>query len=84
MPLAEALAAGGGVAEPALLARLGLALGDRVRIGDTDVEIRSVLVREPDRIGGLYSLGPRLLVSRSTLDAAQVLLPEPWPGTSTS
>ena len=75
MPLAEALAAGGGVAEPALLARLGLDLGDRVRIGDTDIEIRSVLMREPDRIGGLFSLGPRLLVGRTTLDAAQVLLP---------
>ena len=75
MPLAEALANGGGVAEPALLARLGLDSATRVRIGDTDVEIRSVLMREPDRIGGLFSLGPRLLVGRSTLDAAQVLLP---------
>jgi putative ABC transport system permease protein len=75
LPLGEALADGGGVAEPALLARLGLGVGDRVRVGETEIEIRSVLRREPDRIGGLYSLGPRLLVHQVTLDAAQVLLP---------
>ncbi len=75
LPLAEALAEGGGVAEPALLARLGLAVGDRVRVGDSEIQIRSVLRREPDRVGGLFSLGPRLLVDRQTLDAAQVLLP---------
>ncbi len=75
LPLGEALADGGGVAEPALLARLGLGVGDRVRVGETEIEIRSVLQREPDRIGGLYSLGPRLLVHQATLDAAQVLLP---------
>ena len=75
MPLAEALADGGGVAEPALLARLGLAVGDSVKVGETSIRIRAVLLREPDRVGGLFSLGPRLLVGRATLDAAQVLLP---------
>ena len=75
LPLATALADGGGVAEAALLARLGIGIGDTVRVGDADVVIRAVLVREPDRIGGLFSLGPRLLIGRSTLDAAQVLLP---------
>ena len=75
MPLAAALADGGGVAEPALLARLGIQVGDRVRVGDADIAIRATLLREPDRVGGLFSLGPRLLVGRDTLDAAQVLLP---------
>ena len=75
MPLAEALAPGGGVAEPALLARLGIGVGDRVRVGETEIEIRAELRREPDRVGGLYAIGPRLLVGRATLDAAQVLLP---------
>ena len=75
MPLAAALADGGGVAEPALLARLGVRVGDRVRVGDVDIAIRATLLREPDRVGGLFSLGPRLLVGRDTLDAAQVLLP---------
>ncbi len=75
LPLATALANGGGVAEAALLARLGIGIGDTVRVGDADIVIRAVLVREPDRIGGLFSLGPRLLIGRSTLEAAQVLLP---------
>ena len=74
MSLAEALRDGGGVAGP-LMARLGIAVGDRITVGDTSVRIAAVLLREPDRVGGLFSLGPRVLVGRETLDAAQVLLP---------
>ena len=46
-----------------------------MKVGETSIQIRAVLLREPDRVGGLFSLGPRLLVGRATLDAAQVLLP---------
>ena len=77
LPLAEALRDHGAVAESTLLARLGVAVGDTVRIGETTVRITATLVREPDRIGGLFGfgIGPRLLLHRDTLDAAQVLLP---------
>ncbi|MFO1073103.1 MAG: FtsX-like permease family protein [Geminicoccaceae bacterium] len=76
-PLAAALADHGAVVERALLVRLGVGIGDRLSLGETEVRISAVLVREPDSVGGLMGLGlgPRLLVSRATLDAAQVLLP---------
>lgn len=77
MPLAEALADGGAVVESTLLARLGIGLGDRLQIGETSVRAAAVLVREPDRIGGLFGfgIGPRMIVGRDTLAAAEVLLP---------
>ena len=76
-PIGRALADGGAVVEPTLLARLGVAVGDRLQVGETSVRIAAVLVREPDRIGGLFGfgIGPRMIVSLDTLQRAQVLLP---------
>ena len=71
--IGEALADGGAVAESSLLTRLGIAVGDRIRLGETEVQLRAVLVREPDRIGGFLGLGPRMLVSQPTLAAAGIL-----------
>ncbi|MEK0085481.1 ABC transporter permease [Benzoatithermus flavus] len=75
LPLAEALRDRGAVVEPALLARLGMAVGDRVRVGEVMVRIAATLVREPDRVGGLFSLGPRMIVADATLEAARILQP---------
>ncbi|MBM3643720.1 MAG: FtsX-like permease family protein [Alphaproteobacteria bacterium] len=54
----------GAVVEEAALARLGAALGDRVRVGEVVVELRAVIHREPDRgLNAFASLGPRLMMS---------------------
>lgn len=76
-PLDAALADRGAVVEATLLARLGVAVGDRLQVGDASVRVAATLVREPDRIGGLFGsgFGPRMIVSLKTLEAAQVLLP---------
>ena len=71
--IAAALADGGAVAEASLLTRLGVAVGDHIRLGERDVQLRAVLVREPDRIGGFLGLGPRLLVSEQSLASAGIL-----------
>jgi putative ABC transport system permease protein len=72
--LAEALAnkngVRGAVAEPALLARLGAKVGDRLTLGTLQVELRATLVTEPDRVTGTFALGPRLMINNQTLDAA--------------
>lgn len=73
--VAAALADGGAIVEEALLARLDVAIGDRLRLGRAEVTLRGVITAEPDRIGGFFSFGPRMIVSRATLDAAQVLVP---------
>lgn len=74
-PIDKALADGGAVVERTLLARLGVKIGDPLRIGEAQVLIRAVLVREPDRVGGLFAIGPRLLVDQATLERAKILLP---------
>jgi putative ABC transport system permease protein len=77
VPLREALRDRGAVVENTLLARLDVGVGDTVRIGETDVRVAAILVREPDRISGLFGfgIGPRVIVGWDTLKAAQVLLP---------
>ncbi len=62
----EALAirngAPGLVVEPNLLSRLGVGIGDKVKIGDTDFELRATIVREPDRVSDGFALGPRAMI----------------------
>ncbi|EPR37057.1 protein of unknown function DUF214 [Desulfovibrio sp. X2] len=79
MPLAAALekrdGTWGAVCEDALLARLGLAVGDFVQVGEAKLQIRAVLTREPDRAVSVFTLGPRLLVSLDALPATGLVLP---------
>ena len=66
----------GAVAEPTVLTRLGLAPGDRVRVGEAEFELRSAIAREPDRAGsGGFSLGPRLMISSEALEATGLIQP---------
>ncbi|WPZ32332.1 FtsX-like permease family protein [Thalassobaculum sp. OXR-137] len=60
----------GAVVEPGLLARLGLAVGDSLRIGDLTFRIRDTLIREPDRLSaGSFLVGPRVLIALDRLEA---------------
>lgn len=71
--LAALLAARNGVhgalVDPVLPARLGIEIGERLRIGGQQFEIRGLLTGEPDRGTRLFTLGPRILVSRAGLKA---------------
>jgi putative ABC transport system permease protein len=73
--LQAALADGGIVVERSLLARLGLGVGDPIRIGEADFVIRGVLEREPDRIGGYVSVGPRAMIHADRLASTGTILP---------
>lgn len=79
MPLDEALASRNGmpglVVEPNLLTRLGVEVGDPVRIGDTDFELRATIKREPDRVADGFALGPRAMISREALAATGLVQP---------
>lgn len=66
-PLAELLGQGGAVVAPDLLARLDLAVGDPLHIGGVEFRVVGTVSREPDRVGTLFALGPRVLVSLSGL-----------------
>lgn len=65
--LGEALRRGV-VADPMLLERLSLKLGDRLRIGESEFEIAAVLKSEPDGLADRVAYGPRVML---TLDQMQ-------------
>ena len=67
----------GALVEPWIMERLGLATGDRVRVGDAPYEIRALIRSEPDRIGGARSItfGPRFIVSHDSLAATGLVRP---------
>ncbi len=53
----------GAAADPTLLARLDLKVGDRVTVGSGTFQIRSAVAAEPDKLAGGLGFGPRFLVS---------------------
>ncbi|HYB42749.1 MAG TPA: FtsX-like permease family protein, partial [Candidatus Methylomirabilis sp.] len=67
-PLGELLGRGRALVHPSLLGRLGLAPGDALRIGDADFTISGLILQEPDRSLGAFSLGPRVLIAAADLD----------------
>lgn len=79
MPLAEALAerdgAWGAVVERAALARLGIELGEEVRIGDARFRIEALIEEEPDRGTSLFTLGPRVMAAAESLAATGLVRP---------
>src|SRR5262249_2603317 len=65
----------GAVADTNLLERLDLKVGDRLRVGATEYEIRAALAHEPDRGVGAFILGPRLMVADASLATSGLLQP---------
>lgn len=55
------------------LVRLGLRVGDPVRLGSARFTIRGVIKKEPDRAVGMFSLGPRVLLSQEALQRAELV-----------
>lgn len=75
-PLTEALAgAGGAVVDPVVLSRLGLKIGDPIRIADAEATVRATLVSEPDSVAGRLTYGPRVIVSQETLAKTGLVQP---------
>ena len=79
MPLDQALAGAGGlpgaVMERVLRDRLGLANGDRFRLGTQDFVLTATLMREPDNAAAGFGLGPRTIVATPALAASGLLAP---------
>jgi putative ABC transport system permease protein len=75
LSLPRALAGRALVVGDGALARLNLAVGDEVRVGDAMLRISGVLAEEPDKVGEGFTLGPTLLVSEETLAATGLVQP---------
>lgn len=65
----------GAVVEENLLKRLNLTVGSYIRLGETTVEVRGRILREPDRSIRPFTLGPRLLISSEALTTTGLLQP---------
>lgn len=65
----------GAAAEANLLDRLGLKVGDVVKVGDAALRIRAVITKEPDRVATALSFGPRLMVANGAVEATGLIRP---------
>lgn len=75
VPLPGLTGGGRALVDQAFLARLGLRMGDRFRVGDALLTVAGVVVREPDRAIGVFSLGPRVLIAGEDLDRTGLVRP---------
>ena len=55
--------------------RLGLAVGQSLRIGEAQLRLGAILVSEPDRVSRPVILGPRALIALADLDATRLVQP---------
>lgn len=64
----------GALVERELLARFGAAVGDPIRLGQTEFIIRGVIETEPDRLSaGRFLVGPRIIVGLKDLPGTGLL-----------
>lgn len=58
-----------------LLPALGVAVGERIGLGATELRIGAILQKEPDGAGSLVAMGPRLMMNLADVAAAGVVQP---------
>ena len=74
-PLQALLANNGAVVEPSFLLKTGLKQGQHFSLGKIEVRINGLMLSEPDRISRAFSLGPRVFISRASLDESGLVQP---------
>ncbi len=78
-PLSQALQQQDGVwgalAEPAVLRKLGLAVGDRVRVGAAEFRVAGSIQAEPDQVASVFNYGPRLMIAWDALATTDLIQP---------
>ena len=62
----------GAVVAPVLLEKLNVKIGDKIRIGEADFEIRQTFDREPGGGVGGFRLGSRVFVEKKAFDEAGI------------
>lgn len=63
------------IADPLLTGRLGITIGDKVRVGEQDFRIAAHLDSEPDKLSGGLGFGPRVIMTRAGLDKTGLIQP---------
>ena len=65
----------GAIVDANLLTRLKLHIGDKVRVGSAEFEIRGKVVLEPDRVASVFSFGPRLMIRHAAIESTGLIQP---------
>jgi putative ABC transport system permease protein len=65
----------GAAVDPAMLTRLGLKLGDSIRVGAAVLQLRATIAREPDAAAGGLGLGPRVMIAAAALPETGLIQP---------
>ena len=73
MPLAQALDGDSAVVADEFLIRLNAHVGDTLRLGGRNFRITAALEQEPDRISETVGIGPRVMISQTSLASTQLL-----------
>jgi putative ABC transport system permease protein len=74
-PAARAPGRGEAWVDLRLAARLGLAPGSQIKVGEAPLTVSAIVQQDPEVAGGLLSLGPRLLMSLDDVPATNLLQP---------
>lgn len=61
--------------DSSLLQSLNINLGDEIKIGNQLFNVKKILTVEPDRISSGFMVGPRVLMSRASLDKTGLIQP---------
>ena len=61
--------------EPAVMERLGLAIGDEVRLGEARLRLAASIAEEPDKVASPTIFGPRAMINLADLPATQLAQP---------
>ena len=69
------LAQGEAWADPAVLSRLGLNLGDEIQLGQSRLRVTARLLLEPDRGMAFVNFSPRLMIRHEDLPATELVQP---------
>ncbi|MFC4272376.1 ABC transporter permease [Sneathiella chungangensis] len=65
----------GALVEASLSERLGLPIGGQIRVGELDVEVRGIIISEPDKASQGMALGPRTIISSEALGKTGLVQP---------
>jgi putative ABC transport system permease protein len=65
----------GAVVQESLLIRMGLSVGNQLKIGQAMFLITGIVRTEPDRMANAFSLGPRVMIAQEGLQAAELIKP---------
>ena len=73
--LGERQGAFGAAAPDLLFERLGLEVGDRIRLGSATLQLTARIITEPDAVSDGFGFAPRLLISLQALSASGLIQP---------